>query len=93
MMASILCAPTERADAQGAWDKVHGLQAADYPLGKCPAILGRRKSCQFARTDGHRTMPLVRSKLVAEYGTLAANPAFPSPFTPKPIRAANLAPI
>ena len=29
------------------------------------------------RTDGHRTMPLVRSETVAEYGTLTANPAFP----------------
>jgi hypothetical protein len=29
------------------------------------------------RTDGHRTMPLVRSESVAEYGTLTANPAFP----------------
>jgi hypothetical protein len=37
-------------------------------------------------------MPLVRSESVAEYGTLTANLPSPSPFTPKPIRAANLAP-
>ena len=37
-------------------------------------------------------MPLVRSELVAEYGAFTANPAFPSPFTPQPIRAVNLAP-
>jgi hypothetical protein len=29
------------------------------------------------RTDGHRTMPLVRSESVAEYGAVTANPAFP----------------
>ena len=41
-------------------------------------IAGAGNPGRFAlRTDGHRTMPLVRSESVAEYGALTANPAFP----------------
>ena len=42
------------------------------------------------RTDGHRTMPLVRSESVPNTAHSRQTLPSPSPFTQKPIRAANL---